>query len=220
MSTKKLIVAIAALGVSAAAFAGGYVNRGAVPVATTPAPAVYSNDGAGFVVGVQGGWADTHQANFTAKDPITGAEVTLGSGSDTGFAARGYLGYDFNKYLGVEAGYTYLPKTTFDNNGGDIKNYAVDLLGKISYPVNNVFSVFAKAGAAYLNQKIESADGSASQTNDGIVPAFGVGAAYQIIPNLAVDASWLRYSSAVDSSDDPSTVDFASLGVSYKFPVG
>lgn len=210
MSTKKLIVALAALGVSAAAFAGGYVNKGAVPVATTPAPAVFSNDGAGFVVGVQGGWANTHQ-DFGGV-----------SGDDDGFAARGYVGYDFNKYLGVEAGYTYLPKTTFDNADGDIKNYAVDLLGKISYPVNNAFSVFAKAGAGYLNQKYESVAGN--QTNDKIVPAFGVGAAYQIMPNLAVDASWLRYSGGnVDtssSSDFVTNVDFASVGLSYKFPVG
>lgn len=206
MSTKKLIVALAALGVSAAAFAGGYVNKGAVPVATSPAPVVAASD-AGFVVGVQGGWANTHQAN--------GADQL--KGDDDGFAARGYVGYDFNKYLGLEAGYTYLPKTTFDV-GGDVKNYAVDLLAKISYPVNNAFSVFAKAGAGYVNQKQEAA--GVSQTNDSVVPAFGVGAAYQIMPNLAIDASWLRYSGNYDATDGVTNVDFASVGLSYKFPVG
>lgn len=206
MSTKKLIVALAALGVSAAAFAGGYVNKGAVPVATSPAPVMASSD-AGFVVGIQGGWANTHQV------------VDGMSGDDDGFAARGYVGYDFNKYLGLEAGYTYLPKTTYDLGGGDIKNYAVDLLGKISYPVNNAFSIFAKAGAGYLNQKHENALGG-STTNDKVVPAFGVGAAYQIMPNLAIDASWLRYSGNYDSTDGVTNVDFASVGLSYKFPVG
>lgn len=211
MSTKKLIVALAALGVSAAAFAGGYVNKGAVPVATSPAPVMASSD-AGFVVGIQGGWADTHQAN------INTSAGTAFPGDDDGFAARGYVGYDFNKYLGLEAGYTYLPKTTYDNNGGTIKNYAVDLLGKISYPVNNTFSVFAKAGAGYLNQKLEGAVGN--QTNDAVVPAFGVGAAYQVMPNLAIDASWLRFSGNYDSADNVTNVDFASVGLSYKFPVG
>lgn len=208
MSTKKLIVALAALGVSAAAFAGGYVNKGAVPVATSPAPVVAASD-AGFVVGVQGGWANTHQ---------TGGG--LSAGDDDGFAARGYLGYDFNKFFGLEAGYTYLPKTTYDL-GGDTKNYAVDLLAKLTYPVNNAFSVFAKAGAGYLNQKTEAVDGT-STTSDRIVPAFGVGVGYQIMPNLAIDASWLRYSGGNNdaSSNVVSNVDFASLGLSYKFPVG
>src|SRR5262245_7808729 len=119
----KVAIGLAAVGLSSAALAGGYINDGnyyaaaPIPVAT-PGPYEYADSG--FVIGAEGGYADTHWDNISVFNP----------GLDgTGFAARGYLGYAFNKYFQIESGYTYLP-TAKDNAGNSISNYAIDLLGK------------------------------------------------------------------------------------------
>ncbi len=208
-SVLTVAVASAALAMSAAATAAG--------------DSFFNGEGAGFVVGAQGGYADTHWDDFSGNP----GERSLVK--DTGFTARGFLGFDFNKYLGLEAGYTYLPKVTVTgDDSSEIKNYAVDLLAKLSVPVTNVFSVYAKAGGSYLDSKLEI-EGTDSRTNSHIGPAFGVGAAYEVVPNLAIDLSWMRFSGQTSQSNTPDTdhfygdrqpsPDVVLLGVSYKFPV-
>jgi len=175
------------------------------------------NENAGFVIGAQGGYANEHWDNLAPSSS---------SVNDTGFAARGYIGYDVNQFFGFESGYTYLPKTTVDGQSGNVKNYAIDLLAKLSIPVSSVLNIYAKAGEGYLNSRFSGggAGYANDQTNTHIGPVFGVGAAYEIIPNLAIDVSWMRYSgqgNIANGSDfeyQPSP-DALLLGVSYKFPV-
>jgi OOP family OmpA-OmpF porin len=203
------VLACAALGVSATSVA---------------ATAMSGKNDSGFVVGVQGGYGDTHWSDLAQNS------ADRNDTSDTGFAGRGFVGFDFNKYFAIESGFTYLPKTTFDgvaSSDESIKNYAVDLLAKLSIPVSPVFSLYAKAGGSYLNSKLEmSGFGSSTETHIG--PAFGVGAAYEVVPNLAIDLSWMRFSGGNKFKDIDTTgfsdgyqpsPDVVLLGVSYKFPV-
>ena len=208
MSFKKTAViatiACAASGMSAASLA---------------ATSMSNNNTSGFVVGVQGGYGDTHWSDLR-----NGSDV-----KDTGFAARGFIGFDLNQYFGIESGYTYLPKTTLKgvpSSELEIKNYAIDLLAKLSIPVTPVFSLYAKAGGSYLNSKLE-VSGLGSSTETHIGPAFGVGAAYEVVPNLAIDLSWMRFSGGNAFKDSNTgftqgyqpSPDVVLLGVSYKFPV-
>ncbi len=184
----------------------------------------FNGENAGFVVGIQGGYADLHW-----DDRFSNPANNTSGVKDTGFAARGFVGFDFNKYLGVETGYTYLPNTTFNgipSENAEIKSYAIDLLAKLSVPVTNVFSVYAKAGGSYLSSKVDaSIPGvfTGSETNTHIGPAFGVGAAYEVVPNLAIDLSWMRFSGDSRINHTPATYqsspDVVLLGLSYKFPV-
>lgn len=197
-------LACAALGMSATSVAGTSMS---------------GKNAAGFVVGVQGGYGDTHWSDRRGWSDV----------DNTGFAGRGYLGFDFTKYVGIESGVTYLPKTTFDGVSSSdlsIRNYAIDLLAKLSVPFTPVFSVYAKAGGSYLNSKLEvSGFGSSTETHIG--PAFGVGAAYEVVPNLAIDLSWMRFSGGNTFKDSNTgfshgyqpSPDVVLLGVSYKFPV-
>ncbi len=181
-----------------------------VPIAIAP-PYVYSDSG--FVLGLQGGYGNTHWSNINFDDVI--------DFSDGGFAGRAYLGYDINKFFGFEGGFTYLPKATSDF--GHITNYAFDILAKLSLPVTGGFSIHAKAGGGFFHSSVdddivEVVGGSTSRSHFG--PVFGVGAAYEIIPNLAIGLDWERYSGngKISSSSYQPSPDVVFLGLSYKFP--
>lgn len=224
MLKKPAVLGIAALGFTTAIFAGGNYysysssneyTEAPVPIATA-APYAYSDSG--FVIGIQGGYAKTHWSNFNIDDPI----LENFSFSDSGFAARGYIGYDINKYFGFEGGYTYLPKATTDF--GHITNYALDLMAKLSLPVVGGFSVHAKAGGSYFHSNLSDgiADVIGGDNSRGhFGPVFGVGAAYEIIPNLAIGLDWERYSGngKIFSSSYQPSPDAVFLGLSYKFPM-
>jgi opacity protein-like surface antigen len=184
-------------------------------------------DGAGFVIGGQAGYADNHWNTLHSSD-VSGTS----DGNDKGFAARGYVGFDFNKYLGVESGFTYLPTTKYDavfasDAGFQIKGYAVDLLAKFSLPITDSFSLYGKAGGVYVTYSYEPTGSSFGPTlttfNTG--PAFGLGASYEVVQNLKIDASWMRFTSQsyqfgeIPFNYQPSP-DIFLLGLSYKFPIG
>lgn len=210
------VLGVASLGLVAPALANyndGYVQA-PVPIATA---SPYATSDAGFVIGLEGGYADTHWDNL---------ESNAVSVSGTGFAGRAFLGYDFNQYFGVETGYIYLPTaefrgkdgTPFANMAEDINNYAFDLLGKISIPVTSGLKLYAKAGVGYLHS------GTALFNDDStshVGPAFGVGAGYEVVPNLTINLSWMRYSGDGKLNGNGNyqpNPDAVLLGLSYKFP--
>ncbi len=215
-------VSAAVLSMSATAFAGSYDSYGSY----NSAPAFNATSDAGFVIGVQGGYGNTHWDNVAGL-----GSSSIFSVKDTGFAARGFVGYDFNKCFGLELGYTHLPTTKItwsipDTSGTlNISSYGIDLLGKISLPVTPVFKIYAKAGLGYLHASssgLDNFDGdnNGSGSSKHLGPAYGVGASYEIIPNLAIDATWLRYSGQnnQNSSNYIPDADVGLIGLSYKFP--
>lgn len=83
------------------------------------------------------------------------------------------IGYQFNNYVGLEAGAT---RYAFDGNG----LYGVDVAAKFILPFdmkNNDFNIFAKVGATTMGGG-----------NDRLTtPLLGLGAAYGITQNLDVN---------------------------------
>jgi opacity protein-like surface antigen len=220
MSKKNIAVSaaigLASLGLATSVFAHNDAYASApVPVATQ-SPYASSAD-AGFVVGLEGGYADTHWNNFDAVINLLEPKINLKTKSN-GFAGRAFLGYDFNQYFAAETGYVYLPKTTSDQaDGSEIKNYAFDLLGKISVPVTTGLKLYAKAGLGYFSSTFTGL--GPDETNRHVGPAFGVGAGYEVVPNLTVNLSWMRYSGNGKIQDNyQPNPDVVLLGLSYKFP--
>lgn len=211
-----VVIGLAALSSTLSAVANNnyyddsYYTKAPIPVAS-PSP-YYNTSDAGFVLGLEGGYADTHWDNIN----FIGSSI-----SDSGFAARAFIGYDFNQYFALENGYVYLPKATVDNFDASISNYAIDLLGKISVPVTSGLRVYAKAGLGYLHSS-ENSNFFNENTVSHFGPAFGVGAGYEIVPNLALNLSWMRYSGNGDLNDNGNyqpNPDVVLFGLSYKIPI-
>lgn len=166
------VASIAALGISTFAFAGG-------EFAPAPAPVAGCDMGnPNFYVGGRVGYGNNYWDNLDYEFATTfNGDIyrAVRHTKHTGFAGGVEIGYAFNKFLAIEAGFMGLPRAkvshdVFRNgqplvgtfNGFDLanlgytqrsfNNYAFDISGKISimFPgVDNV-GLFAKAGVGFL----------------------------------------------------------------------
>lgn len=125
------------------------------------------------------------------------------------------IDYDLNDFIGIESEYNKVPTYTFDHRGNLINNHSVELMGKITAPVNDQLSLHAKAGLGYLNN-------AETDTSDlhtiNIAPAYGLEASFKASSHVFLNLSWMHYEEEGDSlnSYQPRS-DILSLGLSYKF---
>jgi len=142
--------------------------------------------------------------------------------SKRGFAWSTAVGYQFNQYIAVEGGYIQFAdlkaRATANSDSLTITTDAVDLAVKGIYPINDQFSVFGKAGAAYLSHKgVLTANSMTITVRDSehrIVPLLGVGASYSITQNWAVDVQGIT---TIKSGDNFPATYTGLAGVTYKF---
>jgi OOP family OmpA-OmpF porin len=117
-----------------------------------------------------------------------------------GFGGKLFAGYNFNQYVGLEAGYAMYANTT---NKASVANYqasakysmrTVSLVGKAYLPIQQDFNLYALGGAAEvyntvnyrnnsngaitLNRGLELRSGT--QTMRQLRPVYGVGASYDV----------------------------------------
>lgn len=154
------------------------------------------------------------QWDFSAGD--------YGSYEGTGFTLRG--GVDYNKYLGVEAHLTFGGDDTnsFDTYYGTLNSeveldmlFSTFLKGKL--PVTEQFRGYALVGLSYLKitESISGtgAYGYGSYEADDYNFAAGIGAEFDVTPNLTVGGDFIRHSVGQSNYD----FDTMSLVGSYRF---
>lgn len=223
MSKSKLSVvsAIAALSLTSLTYAGG------LPDNTSPTP-IATGSNSGLYLGLEGGLGVTNWKNLT----ISATPIIYTCKHDNGIVGRVFVGYDINKYLAAEFGYTHFGNTvtfTTDANDGDffdVKTQALDLLGKIKAPLTDTFNLYAKIGINYLSSKITNINNMpllyflpvSEKTNKTLSVTYGIGAEYAITSNIIANAEWLYYrgSAQMDSNFQPYT-DTYMVGLRYKF---
>lgn len=189
----------------------------------------------GFYVGLQLGYAQTWWKDLNGlSSPLFSID-----GSSTSVAAgRLLVGYEFNEFFAVEAGFAYVKGgvtmvTQLDIVPATIqyqtrlKEAKVDVVGKISLPLDNGFRIFTKAGVAYTKSNsapefIFSAPYVFADPDRKVVNVvFGVGANYAITPAFSVEGSWVYYRGnskvGFDSNKYYPDTDFYTLGLTYKF---
>ncbi|MBA5689922.1 porin family protein [Rugamonas apoptosis] len=134
-------------------------------------------------------------------------------------SAKIFGGYDFNRNLGVEVGYTDLRSSDFsytrDGKGinGYSNGYGAYVAGKYTMPVNEQFSAYGKLGLAYSKRKVETNDGQ--RLNDHDTGAYAaLGAEFKLNQNVSFVAEYERYGKTKDYGAKPNVV---SVGVKYSF---
>jgi OmpA-OmpF porin, OOP family len=193
------------------------------------------NDGHGIYIGGQVGYG---KAGYGSDIRDFFKSAPNSNTDEGGIAGRGYVGYQFNQYIGIETGYTIFSDHTYkgyDSYNGyglsvedKLKTDAWDILGKVGMPFGNSgFSGNVKAGVAYIMAKSElsaSSSGttvSVSDETNAWKPVAGAGVAYNFNKNLAVDVSYLHYfgsnSHLFDRNISAPNADFVGVGISYRF---
>ncbi|MFN7097460.1 MAG: outer membrane beta-barrel protein [Gammaproteobacteria bacterium] len=188
----------------------------------------YATASNGLYLGLQLGESSADYSNsssglsdFYGYSSLPGASV-----DNNAFAGRLYLGYQFNKFVAAELGYSYLGNVEFNNifavSGAtaSLRQQAGDLTAKVMLPVTRQFNVFALGGVAYVGAKPNDVSNTASllgvQTGSregAFTATYGLGAGYDFNQHWGLDATWRRF----NSSGDIENTDLFTLGAAYHF---
>jgi opacity protein-like surface antigen len=146
-------------------------------------------------------------------------------------------GYDFNPYIGVEAGYAHgegTTKTTFSGFGTSwsdtdtMKYSASHVAAIVTYPFSTRFGIYAKLGVAntaldytFSSTRGDTGSGSAKKSN----PMLGIGWRYNFGQNFGLRVQYDDYGKTAltaNYSNQPSQtynvgVQVFSVGVAYNF---
>lgn len=172
----------------------------------------------GFYVGIQGGYSDTHFSQGDISMTGTGLSTSI---KDHGLASRAFAGYQFNENWAGELGYTRFNDTRLNNikdkeghsyPNGSLKEHALDLVAKGTWPLADQFNIYAKLGVAAIE-----AYGADTVTNDfgtKINPTFGAGISYELNRQVPIDISWTRIQKWGGNIPN---ADFFAIGIAYKF---
>ncbi|HEY2629716.1 MAG TPA: outer membrane beta-barrel protein [Usitatibacter sp.] len=165
-----------------------------------------------------GGWyigAAVGQGNLSSSASDLGLGNPDVAGTATTYTGR--FGYNFNPYLGLEAG--YYDYGSYDFSGNDsfgtrvngtarVKSYGLAAVGTL--PID-MFDLYARVG--WVNSEIKvsatTADANANKKNHDNGVAYGVGARWHMTREWGLFAEWMK--------DDEVSVDGYMIGIDYRF---
>lgn len=194
------------------------------------ASAVACAQGSGFYLGGSIGQSNTR---FKTEDFTFSSPLVAESENRTATAWKLFAGYEFNRYLAAEAGYTDLgsPKYKVMGIGGlsgaaqaKAAESAWFAATKGSLPINQQFDLFAKLGLTRNHLKdsasgvIGGIDVADTATKNRTGALVGVGAEYLPAKNIGVRIEYENYGRFGNQNDTGRTsAEVWSVGVAYKF---
>lgn len=132
-----------------------------------------------------------------------GGFTSVNSNRRGGAIFNAAIGYQYIRYLTFEANYFYLPLVKGANATGalEVKNWLVDLVAKLYYPVAYRFYLFAKLGVGYRQANYEG-PGEIAVTDIARVwtPVYGAGLQYFFPKQFYATLQWLRIPTFTNSS--------------------
>lgn len=174
--------------------------------------------------------ANTDHAAADGALSAAGATGLSASTDDKSNKWRLQLGYQFNDYLAVEAGYIDIGKTKYSatytggSASGEIKSGGPDVVALGMLPLGNGFSAFGELGLIDAKTKTSlSASGVAAAASDKydktkLRPLYGVGGIYNFNDTTAMRVSLERVNNLGDKGRlGNMDVNMYSIGLSYKF---
>ncbi|MDC8759066.1 outer membrane beta-barrel protein [Janthinobacterium fluminis] len=165
-----------------------------------------------------------HAQSFYVGGNIGSAKAKVNSTSqtadDSGAGFKVYGGYQLTPNFGAEVGYSKLGNTDASYKGvkgAHIKPHALYAAATATMPLSDQFSLFGKVGLSANRNKFEQPGGKLTDkySKNGIM--FGVGAAYNITPALALVAEYENYGKVQNNNLATVKADMFSAGLRYKF---
>jgi len=164
-----------------------------------------------WIAAMLGSAAMAVSAGAVAQQADTGWYVGASIGQsdldiDKDTAWKFSLGYQLNRNLSVELGYTNLGEVS--EGGVDVEATGWEVIGLYKFPVANQLSIYGLAGIAMV--EAEASFLGVTVSDDSTELTFGVGAQYDFSRNMGLRAQWQRYGADED-------IDVISIGVAIKF---
>lgn len=155
-------------------------------------------------------WADAYVGASVGQSDATQSGV---SGDDTSWKLLG--GYTFMRFAGVEASYRDLGSVdeTVGATQYGLDASSMDIFGVGRLPVGEKFSVFAKAGIAFIDVDATINDpvlGNFSSSESESELAFGAGFDFAIGEKLTLRAEY-------ETFDTEESMDMVSFGGVFRF---
>jgi len=173
------------------------------------APAAFAEDN-GFNVGID--YGRTEAKKYCEN-------ITNCSDSDNG--PKFEVGYDFNKNVGIELGYTSFGKfveTSSDSISLTQKSNAVTLSVIGTLPVNEMFAVYGRFGyARYDTNNSGTVEGVPVKDENGNSPFWGAGVKFNLNEQFALRLEYQDYRDLSDSAGRKDDVQGLFGGVTYRF---
>ena len=130
------------------------------------------------------------------------------------------MGYQFNPFFALEAGYIDFGNFGKDDVDGKLKGVNLVAVGRL--PLTQSFGVYGKAGAFASSLDVDAF--GESETYDDVSPLVGVGVDFRVTEHLTAFAEYNRYDIDIDSDDFNGQLsnsgpefDTGQVGVKFQF---
>lgn len=205
--TKLTAVVFGAIGIicaSQVSYAKSQPNAGE-PAAPAPAFSYMQAENSHWYVGANLGVSHLHD------DPNAG---TGNSVDENGPGGSVLAGYQFNRMIGAELGYTSYYNSRETVNPfviAQTSHFAVDLAGTFQYPMAPRWNALAKLGAAYGYARKEASATGFSKSAHAVSPYWGLGVVYNLTQSVDVVAQFAE----VTGNHLTGSTDLWSLGFNF-----
>ena len=180
-------------------------------------------------------------ANMPSASPFEVDTVPNGSTTNTkkGWAERGFAGYNFTHYIGVEIGYTYYARALYNSRSSvgnsqlkyNFRTYDGEV--KVYLPLGYTgVNIYALGGASHVSETLNYADGGLAFSGN-IAPAspgtshgyhtvalYGAGANITIMKHVVFDLEITQSRGWGNFNTNPNAIpilNLATLGIAYNF---
>jgi OOP family OmpA-OmpF porin len=142
-----------------------------------------------------------------------GCPSTVATCDDTNTALRAFAGYQLSPMFAAEVAFTNLGKAGGPNF--EVKGHAWEASGIAAWPVVGPVSVYGRLG---IYRGVAKGGGiQAGRTESNYGPTYGLGAQFDLIPNLGLRAEWQAYPGVAGSTITDSDVNVISLSAFWRF---
>ena len=154
------------------------------------------------------------------------ANVPVSNCDDSATSVRLFVGYQANRYLGLEGGYLRLGKFTADRTIGgttasdEFKTYTAYMEGVATLPLGDRFGLYAKAGGLYWSIKTRgtlTGVAGPDQSTGGFDFIGGAGMQFFFTRNLGVRTEYEFIPKLGNSDTGEVDVGIVSASVIWKF---
>ncbi len=141
----------------------------------------------GLYIGAGGGMADNRQAKSGLPAPFVNLHHTHP-------AWKAFVGYAFNRFFSVQAGYQGLGQSRATTAAGveTVRNRGYDVNGLLTFPLDRRVDLFVEGGVSRFRTRTATAT-TTTIRHDGTHPDYGGGVQVNLMRHVSFRGEWQEF---------------------------